>query len=73
MAAYGEEGRLEIRSGGLEGELLGVCEVSGPGGSVNGKDIKWTTVQCSLEASHKVNELYIIFKGGAALRHFRLL
>ncbi|MGO4729981.1 glycoside hydrolase family 3 C-terminal domain-containing protein [Paenibacillus sp. 2KB_22] len=73
VAAYREEGRLEIRSGGLEGELLGVCEVSGPGGSVNGKDIKWTTVQCSLEAPHKVNELYIIFKGGAALRHFRLV
>ncbi|WP_339241322.1 glycoside hydrolase family 3 C-terminal domain-containing protein [Paenibacillus sp. FSL R5-0517] len=73
VAAYGEEGRLEIRSGGLEGELLGVCVVSGPGGSVNGKDIKWTTVQCSLEASHQVNELYIIFKGGAALRHFRLV
>ncbi|WP_339198826.1 glycoside hydrolase family 3 C-terminal domain-containing protein [Paenibacillus sp. FSL P4-0176] len=73
VATFGEEGRLEIRSGGLEGELLGVCEVSGPGGSVNGKDIKWTTVQCSLEAPHKVNELYIIFKGGAALRHFRLL
>ncbi|NMI02613.1 carbohydrate-binding protein [Paenibacillus sp. SZ31] len=73
VAAFGEEGRLEIRSGGLEGELLGVCKVSGPGGSVNGKDMKWTTVQCSLEASHKVNELYIIFKGGAALRHFRLL
>ncbi|MCW3792291.1 glycoside hydrolase family 3 C-terminal domain-containing protein [Paenibacillus sp. LS1] len=73
VAAFGEGGRLEIRSGGPEGELLGVCEVSGPGGSVNGKDMKWTTVQCSLEASHKVNELYIIFKGGAALRHFRLL
>ncbi|WP_051449689.1 glycoside hydrolase family 3 C-terminal domain-containing protein [Paenibacillus sp. FSL R5-192] len=73
VAAFGEEGRLEIRSGGLKGELLGVCEVSGPGGSVNGKDIKWTTVQCSLEAPHKVNELYIVFKGGAALRHFRLL
>ncbi|MFX3647351.1 MAG: glycoside hydrolase family 3 C-terminal domain-containing protein [Paenibacillus sp.] len=73
VAAFGEEGRLEIRSGGLEGELLGVCDVSGPGGSVNGKDIKWTTVKCLLEASHKVNELYIIFKGRAALRHFKLL
>ncbi|WFR61904.1 glycoside hydrolase family 3 C-terminal domain-containing protein [Paenibacillus amylolyticus] len=73
VAAFGEAGRLEIRSGGVEGELLGVCEVSGPGGSVNGKDTKWTTVQSSLEAPHKVNELYIVFKGGAALRHFKLL
>ncbi|OMF17156.1 hypothetical protein BK131_04070 [Paenibacillus amylolyticus] len=73
VAAFGEVGILEIRSGGPEGDLLGVCEVPGPGGSVNGKDIKWTTIQCSLEAPHKVNELYIIFKGGAALRHFKLL
>ncbi|WP_260870920.1 glycoside hydrolase family 3 C-terminal domain-containing protein [Paenibacillus xylanexedens] len=73
VAAFGEEGRLEIRSGGPEGDLLGVCEVSGPGGSVNGKDIRWTTVQCPLEAPNKVNELYIIFKGGAALRHFMLM
>jgi len=72
VAAFGQEGRLEIRSGGLEGELLGVCEVSGPGGSVNGKDMEWTTVQSLIEASHKVNELYIVFKGGAALRHFKL-
>lgn len=73
VAAFGETGILEIRSGGPEGDLIGMCEVSGPGGSVNGKDIKWTTIQCSIEAPHKVNELYIIFKGGAALRHFRLL
>ncbi|MEK4663850.1 glycoside hydrolase family 3 C-terminal domain-containing protein [Priestia sp. FSL H7-0729] len=72
VAAFGQEGRLEIRSGGLEGELLGVCEVPGPGGSVNGKDMEWTTVQSLLEASHKVKELYIVFKGGAALRHFNL-
>ena len=73
MAAFGERGQTGDSFRGLEGELLGVCEVSGPGGSVNGKDIKWTTVQCLLEAPHKVNTLYIVFKGGAALRHFRLL
>ncbi|WP_458126303.1 glycoside hydrolase family 3 C-terminal domain-containing protein [Paenibacillus sp. Z3-2] len=73
VAAFGEGGRLEIRSGGPEGDLLGVCEVPGPGGSVNGKDIRWTTVQCPLEAPNKVNELYIVFKGGAALRHFMLM
>ncbi|QOS78250.1 glycoside hydrolase family 3 C-terminal domain-containing protein [Paenibacillus sp. JNUCC31] len=71
VAAFGKAGTLEIRAGGPEGPLLGTCVVPGPG-SVNGKDPEWKTVRCNLETEHEIDQLCMVFKGGAALQQFVL-
>ncbi|MGC5771354.1 glycoside hydrolase family 3 C-terminal domain-containing protein [Paenibacillus pabuli] len=72
VAAFGKAGNLEIRAGGPDGRLLGTCIVPGPAGSVNGKDLQWLTVRCNLETEHEIDQLCLVFNGGAALQQFVL-
>ncbi|WP_339277349.1 glycoside hydrolase family 3 C-terminal domain-containing protein [Paenibacillus sp. FSL W8-0426] len=69
------DARLEIRSGAPDGELIGECDVpstaSGPIRYM--KERVWTTVRCELKASDSVEQLYIVFRGGAALQQFCLI
>jgi beta-glucosidase len=72
VAAFGVSGELEIRAEGPEGPLLGTCVIPGSAGTVNGKDLQWSTVRCSLKAEREIEQLCIVFKGGAALQQFVL-
>jgi len=72
VAAFGEGGELEIRVEGPEGPLLGTCVVPGSAGTVNAKNLQWSTVRCSLKVEREIEQLCIVFKGGAALQQFVL-
>ncbi|MFS0869817.1 glycoside hydrolase family 3 C-terminal domain-containing protein [Paenibacillus xylanilyticus] len=77
VAAFGEDGELQIRSESPDGPLLGLCPVpigvSDSTSDQTDSDIFWTTVQCSLEQPEQdLDQLYIVFKGGAAIQQFCL-
>lgn len=59
VASASAGGSIEIRIGGVEGELLGVCEVSSTGGFQN-----WAVQSCKVKKTKGVHDLYFVFKGG---------
>jgi hypothetical protein len=52
-------GKIEIRLGSVDGELLGVCEVKSTGGLQN-----WAALTCKVNKISGVHDLYFVFKGG---------
>ncbi|MFA5554871.1 MAG: glycoside hydrolase family 43 protein [Phycisphaerae bacterium] len=59
-------GSIEIRLGGIDGTLLGVCEVKNTGGWQN-----WTVQSCKVEEVKSVQDIYFVFKGdGSNLFNF---
>jgi hypothetical protein len=52
-------GNIEMRLDGLNGELLGSCEVKNTGGLQN-----WIMYSCKVKKAKGVHDLYFIFKGG---------
>lgn len=51
-------GKIEVREGSLEGELLGSCKVPYTGSWTNYK-----TISCKLKGSSAITNLYLVFKG----------
>lgn len=51
-------GKIEIRIGGVDGKLLGICEVKNTGGMQN-----WAVQSCKLKKNSGVHNLYFVFKG----------
>ena len=58
VASASVGGRIEIHLGGVDGELLGVCEVKNTGGWQN-----WTSVNCKMKKVNGVHDLCFVFKG----------
>ncbi|ASB48768.1 glycoside hydrolase family 43 protein [Alkalitalea saponilacus] len=52
-------GNIEIRIGGVDGELLGTCKVENTGGDKN-----WVVKSCRLKRVRGVHDLYFVFTGG---------
>ena len=52
-------GKIEIRLGSVDGELLGVCEVKSTGSMQN-----WAVQTCKVKKIKGVHDLYLVFKGG---------
>jgi beta-xylosidase len=59
VASASEGGSIEIRIGGVDGELLGTCNVANTGGMLN-----WATMSCKVKKVKGVHDLYFVFKGG---------
>ncbi len=59
VASASEGGKIEIRMGGIDGELLGICEVKNTGGLQN-----WAVQSCKVKKTSGVHDLYFVFKGG---------
>ncbi len=58
-ACESKGGIIELRIGSLDGKLIGVCDISGTGGSQN-----WNDAKCRIADVSGVNDLYIKFVGG---------
>lgn len=58
VASASVGGRIEIHLGGVDGELLGVCEVKNTGGWQN-----WANVNCKMTKMNGVHDLCFVFKG----------
>lgn len=52
-------GAIEVRLGGADGALLGICEVSSTGGMQ-----VWKTISAKMKKVKGIHELYFVFKGG---------
>jgi len=59
VASASAGGRIEIRLGGVDGELLGICEVKETGGWQN-----WAVQSCKVKKTTGVHDLNFVFKGG---------
>lgn len=51
-------GNIEIRLNGVDGELLGICEVTNTGGYEN-----WAVQSCKVKGVKGLHDLYFVFKG----------
>ena len=58
VAADSAGGEIEIRIGSVDGDLLGVCEVSNTGDWLH-----WTTVSGKVKKTKGVHDLFLVFKG----------
>ena len=58
-AATITKGKIEIRLDGLDGTLLGVCDISNTGGWNT-----WKTFVTDVEKMGGVHDLYLVFRGG---------
>lgn len=66
VASNTSGGNIEIRVGGIEGELLGTCTIEPTEGAQN-----WSVQSCKLERKSGVHDLYLVFTGGEGeLFHF---
>ncbi|HNU77522.1 MAG: glycoside hydrolase family 43 protein [Prolixibacteraceae bacterium] len=59
VASASAAGQIEIRTGSIDGELLGVCEVKN-----SDRMQKWTAQSCKVKKTRGVQDLYFVFKGG---------
>ena len=59
VASASEGGNIEIRLGGIDGQLLGVCEVENTNGWMN-----WEMKSARINKTKGVHDLYLVFKGG---------
>ncbi|PPQ98656.1 hypothetical protein CVT24_004154 [Panaeolus cyanescens] len=53
-------GKIELRLGNVNGNLVGTCNVSGTGSWTN-----WTTVTCSVSNASGTQDLFLKFTGGS--------
>ncbi|XHP74923.1 hypothetical protein KCTC52924_02688 [Arenibacter antarcticus] len=68
IQAIGLGGVIELRSGKIDGDLLGKVDV--PARKKGATDVKWTTLEMPLKESEGEQDLYFVFKGsGANLFH----
>ena len=58
VATASAGGKIEIRIGGIDGKLLGVCEVKNTGG-----DQSWKIQSAKLKKVKGVHDLYFVFRG----------
>ncbi len=58
VAAAGPGGRIELRLGDLQGQLIGVCQVEASGGAQ-----KWRSAACEVSGAAGVQDLYLKFTG----------
>jgi hypothetical protein len=59
VASATSGGSVEIRTGSIDGTLLGTCTVQGTGGWQT-----WRTVSCEVSELEGVNDIFLVFKGG---------
>lgn len=59
VASASVGGKIEIRIGSIDGELLGICEVKNTGSFQN-----WAVQSCKVKKAKGVHDLYFVFKGG---------
>jgi arabinoxylan arabinofuranohydrolase len=59
QVASSSTGSIEIRLGGIDGKLMGVCEVNSTGGFD-----KWSTKKAKVKTIKGIHDLYLVFKGG---------
>lgn len=59
VASAGAGGAIELRLDRQDGKLIGICEVSGTGGTQ-----MWTNVSCEIDSASGVHDLYLTFTGG---------
>jgi arabinoxylan arabinofuranohydrolase len=57
LASASAGGSIEIRVGGVDGTLLGVCEVNDTGGLQ-----RWASQSCEVQEVKGVHDLYFVFK-----------
>lgn len=61
-ATPNQDGTIEIRLGGINGKIIGKCEITNTGGwNV------WETFQCNITEVSGIQDLYLIFKGNGPL------
>ena len=66
VATAAAGGSIEIRLGGVDGTLLGVCDIKNTGGGQN-----WIVQSCKVKKMKGVHDLYFVFRGaGDALFNF---
>lgn len=58
VASAGEGGRIELRLGSPEGQVIGTCPVAKTGGWQ-----RWETVSCDVTGAAGVNDLCLVFQG----------
>ncbi|MDP4269812.1 MAG: glycoside hydrolase family 43 protein [Bacteroidota bacterium] len=58
-AASSSKGEIEIRTGSIYGDIIGVCKVNSTGGLD-----KWTTLNSKVKKVKGIHDLYFVFKGG---------
>jgi hypothetical protein len=58
VASASTGGKIEIRLGAVDGELLGVCEVTNTGGWQN-----WVVQSCKVKKMKGVHDLFFVFRG----------
>ena len=58
VAASSSTGKIEIRLGSNDGELLDTLDIENTGGEQN-----WKTLSCKLEKVKGVHDVYLVFKG----------
>jgi arabinoxylan arabinofuranohydrolase len=61
VASVTSGGNIEIRIDGLNGALLGTCNIKKTGSSTN-----WVVQSCKINKVRSVHDIYLIFKGGKA-------
>lgn len=59
VASAERGGTIELRVGGLDGRLIGNCQVSNTGGAQ-----EWKDVSCNVSDATGVQDLYLTFSGG---------
>jgi len=59
VAASTNSGKIEMRLDGIDGPLMGTCEVSATGG-----DMSWKTLKCKTKTIRGIHDLYLVFTGG---------
>jgi arabinoxylan arabinofuranohydrolase len=59
VASAGQGGNIELRLGGLDGQLIGTCQVENTGGQQT-----WKDVSCKVTGATGVQDLYLKFTGG---------
>ena len=58
VATAAAGGSIEIRLGGVDGTLLGVCDIKNTGGGQN-----WIVQSCKVKKMKGVHDLYFVFRG----------
>jgi arabinoxylan arabinofuranohydrolase len=59
VASVSQGGSIEIRLGGIDGTLIGVCLIPNIGDGH-----QWTVQSCKVKKIKGVHDLYLVFKGG---------
>lgn len=58
LASSSEGGSIEIRLGGVNGDLMGICEVKNTGGLQN-----WNMHSVKIKKTKKTHDIYFVFRG----------